>query len=192
MFTAVDVVLNFREHIITLVHTLIEDMFPSVAPIPLHWVLRVGNLKKSIDFYQNVVGLRVLRHEEFDSGCEATCNGPYGGAWFTTFLQIYSVTYNSFRSKTMIGYGPEHSNFALELTYNYGINGYTFGNDLQYIAIQSPSLLERAKHFGYNISLDNVIIGPDSYNIKVIPQIVGRAEQFVAVGLRVSNLGLDT
>ena len=25
-----------------------------------------------------VLGLRVLRHEEFESGCEATCNGPYG------------------------------------------------------------------------------------------------------------------
>lgn len=167
-------------------------MFPSVAPIPLHWVLRVGNLKKSIDFYQNVVGLRVLRHEEFDSGCEATCNGPYGGAWFTTLFANILHNIYSFRSKTMIGYGPEHSNFALELTYNYGINGYTFGNDLQYIAIQSPSLLERAKHFGCDILLDNVIAGPDSYNIKVIPQIAGRAEQFVAVGLRVSNLGIYT
>lgn len=31
----------------------------------------------------------------------------------------------------MIGYGPEKENFALELTYNYGIDGYDFGNDLQ-------------------------------------------------------------
>jgi hypothetical protein len=54
-----------------------------------------------------VLGLRVLRHEEFTpGGCAAECNGPYAGKW----------------SKTMIGYGPEHENFALELTYNYGIN----------------------------------------------------------------------
>lgn len=30
-------------------------------------------------FFENVLGLKVLRHEEFDTGCEATCNGPYGG-----------------------------------------------------------------------------------------------------------------
>lgn len=70
----------------------------------LHWVLKIGNLKKSIDFFEQVIGLRVLRHEEFSSGCEATCNGPYGGAW----------------SKTMVGFGDEKDNFVLELTYNYG------------------------------------------------------------------------
>lgn len=36
----------------------------------------------------------------------------------------------------MIGYGPEEESFALELTYNYGIDSYTNGNDLQYIALQ--------------------------------------------------------
>ena len=57
--------------------------------------------------------MHVHRHEEFASGCEATCNGPYGGAW----------------SKTMCGYGTEDKNFALELTYNYGIDSYASGND---------------------------------------------------------------
>jgi hypothetical protein len=49
--------------------------------------------------------MRVLRHEEFESGCEATCNGPYSGYW----------------SKTMIGFGIEDTNFVLELTFNYGV-----------------------------------------------------------------------
>jgi len=49
--------------------------------------------------------MKVLRHEEFNAGCEATCNGPYARPW----------------SKTMIGWGPELSNFVFELTYNYGI-----------------------------------------------------------------------
>ena len=35
--------------------------------------------------------MKVLRHEEFEKGCEAACNGPYDGRW----------------SKTMVGYGPE-------------------------------------------------------------------------------------
>lgn len=39
-------------------------------------------------FFENVLGLKVLRHEEFDEGCEATCNGPYGGesACMTAFI----------------------------------------------------------------------------------------------------------
>lgn len=137
----------------------------------LHWVLKVGNLKKSLDFYQDVLGLRVLRHEEFESGCEATCNGPYGGAW----------------SKTMVGYGPEKNNFALELTYNFGIENYEFGNDLQYIAVQSPSALIRASLFGYTIDGD-IITGPDNYKYKIVSPIANRAEMFVAIALRVWNL----
>ena len=106
----------------------------------LHWVTKVGNLKTSLRFLELVLGMRVLRHEEFESGCEATCNGPYGGAW----------------SKTMVGLGNENSNFVFELTYNYGIDGYTKGNDVQYFALRcqrpcrahrrsaTPSLTSRA------------------------------------------------
>ena len=138
----------------------------------LHWVLKIGSLKKSMDFLNGVVGLRVLRHEEFASGCEATCNGPYGGAW----------------SKTMVGYGPEDTNFVLELTYNYGIDSYQRGNDLQYLAIAEPSILERAKLFNYPIISENTIEGPDGIKFKIVPSIPGRAERFLAVGLRVENL----
>ena len=31
----------------------------------------------------------------------------------------------------MVGYGPESEYFAIEVTYNYGIEEYAFGNDLQ-------------------------------------------------------------
>jgi catechol-2,3-dioxygenase len=36
----------------------------------LHWVLKIGNLKESLRFFETVLGMRVLRHEEFESGCE--------------------------------------------------------------------------------------------------------------------------
>ena len=49
----------------------------------------------------------------------------------------------------MVAFGPEQSNFAFELTYNYGIEGYTFGNDLQYIAMAVVGAEERAEAFGY-------------------------------------------
>ena len=66
--------------------------------------------------------MRVLRHEEFESGCEATCNGPYSGYW----------------SKTMIGFGSEDTNFVLELTFNYGVQSYKRGNDL--VAVCFPQI----------------------------------------------------
>lgn len=149
---------------------------PTAGSRALHWVLKIGSLKKSMYFFENVLGLRVLRHEEFSSGCEATCNGPYGGAW----------------SKTMIGYGPELTNFALELTYNYGIDSYQFGNDLQYISVQCPAALTRAVALGYIIENGDTIVGPDNYRFKILPPIPGRAEQFVSVCLRVANLANAT
>jgi lactoylglutathione lyase len=87
----------------------------------------------------------------------------------------------------MIGTGPELTNFALELTYNYGIDGYKFGNDLQYIALHSPSALTRAQALGYPVD-GNTITGPDSYKYKVIVPTKGRAEQFAVIGLRVADL----
>jgi len=74
--------------------------------------------------------MKILRHEEFNQGCEAQCNGAYNRPW----------------SKTMIGFGPEKNHFALELTYNYGIKGYERGNDLKYIGLYiTPIGLENAK-----------------------------------------------
>jgi hypothetical protein len=37
---------------------------------PLHWVLKTGNLEKSIDFFANNFKFQVFRHEEFDTGDE--------------------------------------------------------------------------------------------------------------------------
>ncbi|GFO49307.1 glyoxalase domain-containing protein 4 [Plakobranchus ocellatus] len=79
----------------------------------LHYVFKIGKRTETIKFYREVLGMQILRHEEFEKGCEATCNGPYDGKW----------------SKTMIGYGPEDSHFVVELTYNYGIGSYKHGND---------------------------------------------------------------
>ena len=63
--------------------------------------------------------MKVLRHEEFGFGCEATCNGPYQRPW----------------SKTMIGFGPESTHFVFELTYTFGIRNYPRGNDFRHVII---------------------------------------------------------
>jgi lactoylglutathione lyase len=99
----------------------------------LHWVFKVGDRKETMRFYREVLGMRVLRHEEFEKGCEAACNGPYDGRW----------------SKTMVGYGPEEDHFVVELTYNYNISQYKLGNDFQGITIQSSAALARARALGW-------------------------------------------
>lgn len=140
----------------------------------MHWVTKIGNLKSSLRFFELVFGFRVLRHEEFESGCEATCNGPYGGAW----------------SKTMVGWGPEKTNFAFELTYNYGINGYESGDDVQFFCIACPEAVPRAQALGYRIEYDNgvpMICGPDNFKYKII-DAMPRAERFVAVVLKTSDV----
>lgn len=85
----------------------------------LHFVLKIGNLRKNVEFFRDKLKMTVLRHEVFDEGCEAACNGPYANKW----------------SKTMIGYGSEDDHFVVELTYNYSISGYKIGNDFQHIKI---------------------------------------------------------
>lgn len=102
---------------------------PKITGRALHWVFKVGDREETIRFYRNVLGMKILRHEEFEEGCKATCNGPYDGKW----------------SKTMVGYGPEDNHFVVELTYNYGIDKYKLGNDFRGITIQSSEAIANAK-----------------------------------------------
>lgn len=73
----------------------------------LHWVYKVKNLKSFLKKLHSELGLKVLRHEEFNTICEATCNGNFDNAW----------------SKTMAALGDEKQHFALELVYNYAKKG---------------------------------------------------------------------
>jgi hypothetical protein len=104
------------------------------------------------------------------------------------YFSYHLCRYFLLTAPQMVGYVPEVQGFALELTYNFGIDSYTFGNDLQYIAVQNPVALRRATALGYEVSEDGIVRGPDNYNFKIIPAIAGRAEQFVCVAIRVSSL----
>ncbi|CAL1262631.1 unnamed protein product [Larinioides sclopetarius] len=108
----------------------------------LHFVFKVGDRKETIKFYTEVLGMKVLRHEEFEEGCKASCNGPYDGKW----------------SKTMIGYGPEDDHFVAELTYNYGIKSYKLGNDFIGITINSNNILKNAEAKKWPIRKDNNVV----------------------------------
>nr|XP_041575917.1 glyoxalase domain-containing protein 4 isoform X1 [Taeniopygia guttata] len=99
----------------------------------LHFVFKVGDRPRTARFYRELLGMGVLRHEEFEEGCKATCNGPYDGKW----------------SKTMVGYGPEDNHFVAELTYNYGIGEYRLGNDFLGITLVSSQAVSNAKKMGW-------------------------------------------
>ncbi|KAB5550185.1 hypothetical protein PHYPO_G00050920 [Pangasianodon hypophthalmus] len=102
----------------------------------LHFVFKVGDRGKTAVFYRDVLGMKILRHEEFEEGCKATCNGPYDGKW----------------SKTMVGFGPEDDHFVAELTYNYGVGEYKLGNDFLGFTIQSSQALSNAKKIGWPVT----------------------------------------
>jgi lactoylglutathione lyase len=74
----------------------------------LHTMLRVGNLQRSIDFYTEFLGMKLLRQSD---------NPEYK----------YTLAF--------LGYGsnPEHA--ELELTYNYGVDTYEMGTAYGHIAI---------------------------------------------------------
>jgi lactoylglutathione lyase len=71
-------------------------------------MLRVGDLARSVDFYTNVLGMRVLR----------TTDRPD---------QKYSLAF--------VGYGDEREHAVLELTYNYGVERYELGTAYGHVAI---------------------------------------------------------
>lgn len=121
----------------------------------LHFVFKIPDRKQTMKFYREILGMKVLRHEEFSEGCEAACNGPYANRW----------------SKTMVGYGPEDSNFAIELTYNYGIKEYERGNDFRGITIRSKEAIERARKDGWPMKEENekfVLEAPGGYKYYIV------------------------
>lgn len=74
----------------------------------LHTMLRVGNLERSIKFYTEVLGMKLLRQSE---------NPEYQ----------YTLAF--------LGYADEDSSAVLELTYNWGVEHYDLGNAYGHIAI---------------------------------------------------------
>jgi len=75
----------------------------------LHTMLRVGNLEESIAFYQDILGMKLLRQKEYPKG------------EFTL---------------AFLGYGDESDNTVLELTFNWGTSTYDIGNAFGHLAIE--------------------------------------------------------
>ena len=75
----------------------------------LHTMLRVGDLDKSITFYTEVLGMKLLRRNDYPAGK------------FTL---------------AFLGYQDEREGAVIELTYNWGVSSYDLGTAYGHIAIE--------------------------------------------------------
>jgi len=121
----------------------------------LHTMLRISDMQRSIQFYTEILGMKVLRNFEQPKD-----------KYILTFL----------------GYADESESTVLELTYNYGISEYVLGNAYGHIAIGVNDIKQVAaniKKQGGEFSLlptqlkgsDETIAflsDPDGYQIELI------------------------
>lgn len=75
----------------------------------LHTMIRVGDLDRSLSFYTEVLGMRLLRRKDYPEGK------------FTL---------------AFVGYGDEDETAVIELTYNWETKGYELGNGFGHIALE--------------------------------------------------------
>ncbi len=121
----------------------------------LHSMLRTRDLDRSIDFYTNVMGMKLLRRKDYPDGR------------FTL---------------AFLGYGPESEQSAIELTYNWGVDQYDMGNAYGHIAIEVDDVhaaCERIRELGgkiireagpmnAGITIIAFVEDPDGYPIELI------------------------
>jgi len=75
----------------------------------LHTMIRVGNLDRSISFYTDVLGMKLLRKQDYE-----------GGRFTLAF----------------VGYGSEDEGAVVELTHNWDTERYDLGNGFGHIALE--------------------------------------------------------
>jgi len=121
----------------------------------LHIMLRVTDLEQSIKFYSEVLGMKLLRRQDYPEGK------------FTL---------------AFVGYGDEKNNTVIEMTYNWGVDKYELGDTFGHIALEVPDVYEAAdkiKSLGGKIireagpmNAGTTIIAfvedPDGYQIELI------------------------
>jgi len=83
----------------------------------LHTMIRVGNLEKSIQFYAEVLGMKLLRQKDYPEG-------------------EYTLAF--------VGYGDEAGNTVIELTYNWGVDRYELGQGFGHIALEVDDVYQAA------------------------------------------------
>jgi lactoylglutathione lyase len=118
-------------------------------------MLRVGDLQRSVKFYTDVLGMKLLRTTERPE-------------------QKYSLAF--------VGYDTEDRASVIELTYNYGVERYDLGGGFGHLAIGVPDVkgaCERVRNNGGKVTREagpvkggTTVIAfvedPDGYKIEFI------------------------
>jgi len=121
----------------------------------LHTMIRVVDLDRSIKFYTEVLGMKLLRQNDFPEG------------QFTL---------------AFLGYGDESESSVIELTYNWGDNNYEIGNAFGHIAIEVDDvytataqikdmgceILREAGPMNAGTTIISFVKDPDGYPIELI------------------------
>jgi lactoylglutathione lyase len=84
----------------------------------LHTMLRVSDLNRSIQFYTEVLGMRLLRREEYLRG-------------------KYTLAF--------VGFGDEGDSTVLEFTYNWEVSEYELGDAFGHISIEVEDVYAAAE-----------------------------------------------
>ncbi|SMF96232.1 lactoylglutathione lyase [Methylomagnum ishizawai] len=123
----------------------------------LHTMLRVGDLERSINFYTEVLGMRLLRRHEYPDGR------------FTL---------------AFVGYNEESTQTVIELTHNWDTKSYDLGTGFGHIAIEVEdvySAVEQIRSSGGKVVREpgpmkhgSTVIAfvedPDGYKIELLNQ----------------------
>ncbi|WP_026295799.1 lactoylglutathione lyase [Aromatoleum toluclasticum] len=121
----------------------------------LHTMLRVGDLDRSIKFYTEVLGMRLLRRHDYPEGK------------FTL---------------AFIGYQDESEGAVIELTWNWGVDSYEMGNAFGHIALAVPDayracdeirarggkVVREAGPMKHGTTVIAFVEDPDGYKIELI------------------------
>ncbi len=121
----------------------------------LHTMLRTGNLDRSIRFYTEVLGMKLLRKKDYPDGK------------FTL---------------AFIGYGDESENTVIELTHNWDSDSYELGTGYGHIALEvddvyaateeiskrGGKILRDAGPMNAGTTIISFVEDPDGYPIELI------------------------
>lgn len=121
----------------------------------LHTMLRVGDLDRSIKFYTEVLGMKLLRRKDYPDGK------------FTL---------------AFVGYGDESENTVIELTHNWGTDSYDPGNGFGHIALEvddvyqatdeirkrGGEVIREAGPMNAGTTIISFVTDPDGYQIELI------------------------